>query len=136
MTPIDVPFFVPDFGVEEEEAVVDVLRSRWIAMGPQVEAFEARFAEVVGTRHAVALNSCTAALHLANAALDLGPGDEVIVPSLTFAATANAVVFTGARPVFADIASPDDWTLSPDDVARRITPQTRAIIRAHPRRGS
>jgi len=131
VTPIDVPFFVPDFGVEEEEAVVAVLRSRWIAMGPQVEAFEARFAEVVGTRHAVALSSCTAALHLANAALDLGPGDEVIVPSLTFAATANAVVFTGARPIFADVTGPDDWTLSPQDVADKITPNTRAIIPMH-----
>jgi dTDP-4-amino-4,6-dideoxygalactose transaminase len=128
---IEIPFFVPDFGQAEEDAVVSVLRSGWIAMGPRVEAFEKAFAEVVGTRDAVALNSCTAALHLANILVDLGPGDEAIVPSLTFAATANAVAFTGARPVFADITSEDDWTLSPEDVSRRITPKTKAIVAMH-----
>jgi dTDP-4-amino-4,6-dideoxygalactose transaminase len=128
---IKVPFFVPDFDAREEKAVVDVLRSGWIAMGPEVEAFEKAFAAELKCRFAVALNSCTAALHIANVLVDLGPGDEVIVPSLTFAATANAVHFTGATPVFADVAGPEDWTLCPDSVRARITPRTKAIIPMH-----
>lgn len=126
-----VPFFVPDVGEAEKQALLDVIDSEWITMGPRVEELERRFADVVGTKHAVAVNSCTAALHLANVCLDLAAGDEVIVPSLTFAATANAVVFTGATPVFADIKSADDWTLSPEHVAAQITPQTKAVIAMH-----
>lgn len=126
-----VPLFKPDFGQQEEERVLEVLRSGWIAMGPQCESLEKKFAEIVGADYAIALNSCTAALHLANHLFDTKPGDEVIVPSLTFAATANAVIFTGATPVFADIAGPDDWTISPADIARRITPKTRAVVVMH-----
>ena len=128
---IKVPFFVPDFDAREEQAVVDVLRSGWIAMGPSVEAFEEAFAAMLGCRFAVALNSCTAALHIANILADLGPGDEVIVPSLTFAATANAVHFTGATPVFADIVGTEDWTLCPESVKAHITPRTKAIVPMH-----
>ena len=128
---IKVPFFVPDFDEREEQAVLDVLRSGWIAMGPSVEAFEKAFAKALGCRFAVALNSCTAALHIANIMAELGPGDEVIVPSLTFAATANAVHFTGATPIFADVVGPEDWTLCPDSVRARITPRTKAIVPMH-----
>ncbi len=123
--------FEPDLGDAEEQAVVAVLRSGWVAMGPKVEAFEERFAALTGSGHAVAVGSCTAALHLTNLALDIGPGDDVIVPSLTFAATANAVHMTGATPVFADVVGPDDWTISADDVARKLTDRTRAVIAMH-----
>ena len=128
---IKIPFFVPDFDEREEQAVVNVLRGGWIAMGPSVEAFEVAFAKALDCQFAVALNSCTAALHIANILIDLGPGDEVIVPSLTFAATANAVHFTGATPIFADVAGPEDWTLCPESVKARITPRTKAIIPMH-----
>lgn len=131
MSNIDVPLFEPDLTEADKQAVRDVLDSGWITMGPKVAAFEERFASYVGAAHAIAVNSCTAALHLANVALDLGPGDEVIVPSLTFAATANAVAMTGATAVFADVKSTDDWTIDPEDVAARITPRTRAVVVMH-----
>jgi len=126
-----VPFFTPELTDDDVAAVSAALRSGWITAGPRVEAFECAFAERLGTRHAVAVNSCTAALHLANVLLNLGPGDEVIVPSLTFAATVNAVRFTGATPVFADITGPDDWCLDPCHVAALITPRTRAVVAMH-----
>ena len=103
----------------------------WLSMGGETAAFEADFAALTGAAHALAVTNCTAALHLAGMALGWGPGDEVIVPSLTFVATANAVRYTGATPVFADIRSEDDLSLSPDDVAARITPRTRAIVVVH-----
>jgi dTDP-4-amino-4,6-dideoxygalactose transaminase len=131
MTAIDVPLFEPDLTEADKQAVRDVLDSGWITMGPKVAAFEERFASYVGAGHAIAVNSCTAALHLANVALDLGPGDEVIVPSLTFAATANAVAMTGATAVFADVKGLDDWTIDPDSVAARITSKTRAVVVMH-----
>lgn len=108
-------------------AVVDVLRSDWLTTGPAVEAFEGAFAARVGARHAIAVSNGTAALHAAFHALRLGPGDEVIVPAMTFASTATAVVMTGARPVFADV---DARTLLVDtaSVEARIGPRTRAII--------
>ena len=131
MTRVDVPLFEPELSEADKQAVRDVLDSGWITMGPKVAAFEERFAGYVGSRHAVAVNSCTAALHLANVLIDLGPGDEVIVPSLTFAATANAVAMTGATAVFADVVGKDDWTIDPDDVAARITLRTRAVVPMH-----
>ena len=131
MSKIEVPLFEPDLTEADKQAVRDVLDSGWITMGPKVAAFEERFASYVGASYAIAVNSCTAALHLANVALDLRPGDEVIVPSLTFAATANAVAMTGATAVFADVKNTDDWTLDPDDVAARITPRTRAVVVMH-----
>lgn len=126
-----VPFFIPALGSAEEANVLATIRKKWLSMGPQVEEFEKRFAEYQGVRYAVAVNSCTAALHIANLLLNLKSGDEVIVPSLTFAATANAVQYTGATPVFADIKSRTDWTLSPSDVESRITSGTRAVIAMH-----
>jgi dTDP-4-amino-4,6-dideoxygalactose transaminase len=108
-----------------------VLRSGRLALGERTRAFEAAFAAQLGVRHAVALSSCTAALHLAYLAAGVGPGDEVIVPALTFAATATAAIYCGATPVFAEIAGPHDLSLDPDDVAARITPRTKAVSVVH-----
>ena len=109
------------------EAVVSVLRSGWLTTGPEVRAFESEFAECVGADHAVAVSSGTAALHAAMHALRIGPGDEVIVPPITFAATANAALFVGGKPVFVDV-TPDTLLVDPDKVVKAITPKTRAII--------
>jgi len=123
-------FGSPALGEEEIAEVVATLRSGWIGTGPRVQRFERAFAEYLDSPHAVAVSSCTAALHLALLALGVGPGDEVIVPAMTFAATANVVVHVGARPVFADV---DRTTLclDPEDATRRVTPRTRAIIPVH-----
>ena len=112
---------------EDIAAVVAVLRSDWLTTGPNVEEFESAFAARTGAAEAVAVSSGTAALHLAVAALGIGPGDEVIVPSLTFAASANCVVYCGATPVFADV-DPETLLLDVADAERRITPRTRAIL--------
>jgi UDP-4-amino-4,6-dideoxy-N-acetyl-beta-L-altrosamine transaminase len=111
---------------DDVAAVVAALRSDWLTTGPRVEEFEAAFATVTGAAHAVAVSSGTAALHASYHALGLGPGDEVIVPPLTFAATANAVLYAGATPVFADV-DPATLLLDPDAVAAAIGPRTRAI---------
>lgn len=120
----------PFIGKEELAAVERVLRSGNLAGGPEVASFEEEFSELVGGHECVATNSGTSALHLAMLAAGIGPGDEVIVPSFTFAATANAVALTGAKPVFADI---DDQTycLSPDSVAASVTARTAAIMPVH-----
>ena len=129
------PEQVPVFDVQLEEAdlqaVADTLRSGWLSMGPRTQEFEAAFAAQLGARHAVALSSCTAALHLAYLCCGIGPGDEVIVPSYTFAATASAVLYCGATPVFADIIGPHDLSIDPDEVARLITPRTKAVTAVH-----
>jgi len=126
-----IPLADMDLGPEEETAVLAVLRSRWLTMGSVTAQFEAEFAQFVGVRHAIAVTNCTAALHLAGLALGWGPGDEVIVPALTFVATANAVTYSGATPVFADITGEEDFSLDPADVAAKITPRTRAIVVVH-----
>ncbi|MGO9566175.1 MAG: DegT/DnrJ/EryC1/StrS family aminotransferase [Desulfomonilaceae bacterium] len=126
-----VPLSDISFGPEEKEAVQRVLQSGWVSMGPETELFEAEFAAYIGAKHAVAVSSCTAALHLSLLALGIGPGDEVIVPSLTFVATANAVLYVGATPVFADITSVDDWNISPHEIEERITPRTKAVAVLH-----
>ncbi len=108
-------------------AVVEVLRSEWITTGPCVAEFEAAFAAVVGARYAVSFNSGTAALHAAVFAAGIAAGDEVITTPLTFCATANAVLYQGARPVFADVR-PDTLTLDPGDIAHRITSRTKALL--------
>ena len=118
-------------GAEEEEAVLRVIRSKWLSMGPEVCAFEEEFKSFIGARHVLATSSCTTALHLALLALGLGPGDEVVVPAMTFVATANAVVYTGATPVFADIQAVDRPLICPADIERKITPKTRAIVVMH-----
>ncbi|HZW04152.1 MAG TPA: DegT/DnrJ/EryC1/StrS family aminotransferase, partial [Anaerolineaceae bacterium] len=126
-----VPLADLDFGAEEKEAVQDVLDRGWLAMGAGVQAFEQEFAGLVGSRHAVAVANGTVSLHLACLALGLGPGDEVIVPSLTFVATAAAILYVGATPVFADIHSEDDLTISPDSIEEAVTDRTRAIMVMH-----
>jgi len=126
-----IPLAALDFDEAETRAVLGVLENKWLTMGPVTERFERAFASAVGARHAVAVSNGTAALHLACRALDIGPGDEVVLPSLTFVATANAVVSCGATPVFADIASDDDWTISADDIERRMNERTAAIVVMH-----
>ena len=127
---IIVPYFEPDIGESEIEAVVDTLRSGWLTTGPRADQFEMDFAEYVGAPHAIALNSCTAALHLALAGWGIGPGDEVIVPTMTFAATANVVVHLGARPVFADVRAADH-NLDLAGLERAVNDHTKAIIPVH-----
>jgi perosamine synthetase len=112
---------------EDIAAVVKALRSDWLTTGPKVDEFERAFAEAVGAKEAVAVSSGTAALHAAMYAVGIGPGDEVIVPAMTFAASANCVVFQGGMPVFADV-SPDTLLLDPVQVEARVTPRTKAII--------
>ncbi len=126
-----IPLFDIDFDAREHEAVHDVLDSGWLTMGEITENFERRFADLVGVRHAIAVANCTAALHLANRAVGVKPGDEVICPALTFVASANSIACLGARPVFADVESLDNLNLSPNDVEARITPRTRAIQVVH-----
>jgi dTDP-4-amino-4,6-dideoxygalactose transaminase len=118
--------------IEEPEIaeVVATLRSGWIGTGPRVARFEDMFREYIGARHAVAVNSCTAALHLSMVAAGVGPGDEVITTPLTFCATANAVVHTGATPVFADV-DPVTGNIDPTAIERAITPRTRALLPVH-----
>ncbi|MCL4823516.1 MAG: aminotransferase class I/II-fold pyridoxal phosphate-dependent enzyme, partial [Anaerolineales bacterium] len=126
-----VPLADIDFGLEEEEAVQKVIRSRWLSMGEVTAGFEQDFAAFIGAKHALAVTNATAALHLACLAAGVGAGDEVIVPSLTFVATANAVRYTGAAPVFADVESLDWLTISPDSIESLITERTRAILIMH-----
>jgi dTDP-4-amino-4,6-dideoxygalactose transaminase len=117
----------PWLGAEEAAAAAEVVASGWIAQGPRVAEFEEAFAASVGLAHGVAVSSCTAALHLALVAIGIGPGDEVVVPSLSFIATANAVRYVGARPVFADVDL-DTQNLSPQTVQPHLTARTRAVI--------
>ena len=126
-----VPLADLDYGLEEENAVLAVLRSKWLTMGEVTDTFEHEFAAYHGAKHAIAVSNATQALHLACLALGIGPGDEVIVPSLSFVATANAVLYTGAEVRFADILGPDELTIDPGEIERLITPRTKAIIVMH-----
>lgn len=125
-----IPIAKPFIGAEERAAVLEVLDSGYLVQGSRVQAFEAAFAAYCGVRHAVAVSSGTAALHTALLAAGVGPGDEVITTSFTFIASANAILMTGARPVFADI-EPDTFNLDPEAVAAVITPRTKAILPVH-----
>jgi dTDP-4-amino-4,6-dideoxygalactose transaminase len=122
-----IPVMRPWLGNEEAEAAAEAVASGWIAQGPRVQEFEEAFAAAIGARHAVAVSSCTAALHLALIAYEIGPGDEVVVPSLSFIATANAVRYVGARPVFADVDLATQ-NLTPETVQPHLTGRTRAVI--------
>jgi dTDP-4-amino-4,6-dideoxygalactose transaminase len=126
-----IPLF--DIRLDEEHvaAVADTLRSGWLTMGPRTEEFERAFAEHLGVRHAIAVSSGTAALHLAYLAAGVGPGDEVIVPAITFVATAAAARYCGATPVLADVVGQHDLGVDPDDVAARITERTKAVCAVH-----
>ena len=125
-----IPLSRPEFGDEEARAVADVLKTGWVSQGPKVAEFESLLAARVGAAYGVATTSCTTALHLALVASGIGAGDEVICPSYSFVATANAVLYAGATPVFADI-QPDTWNIDPADVATRVTSKTRAILAVH-----
>jgi dTDP-4-amino-4,6-dideoxygalactose transaminase len=125
-----LPFHRPSFGPEEEAEVVDTLRSGWVTMGPKTHRLEAAFREMLDIPYAVAVNSCTAAIHLALIGLGIGPGDEVVTTPLSFATTANVLVHVGAIPVFADV-EPETLNLDPGAVATRIGPRTKAIMPVH-----
>jgi UDP-4-amino-4,6-dideoxy-N-acetyl-beta-L-altrosamine transaminase len=126
----EIPFFVPWINEEDKKAVLEALSSRWLTGGPRAKEFEKLIANYLGIKHAVAVNSCTAALHLAMRALNIGPEDEVIVPVFTFAATANAPLFVGAKPVFTDIDE-KTFNISPEDIQNKVTKKTKAIIVVH-----
>lgn len=127
---MQVPFAKPHITGREGALVAEVIASGWVSQGPKVRAFEAAFAERVGAAEAVATTSCTTALQLALYVMGVGPGDEVIVPSLSFIATANSVWQCGATPVFADI-DPDTYNLDPDCAERAITDRTKVIMPVH-----
>ena len=123
-------FCLPDVSDREVQSIAEAVRSGWWAKGPRTIAFEKQFAEYVGAKYCVGLNSCTAALHLALAAKNIGPGDEVITTPLTFAASANTILHAGATPVFADI-DPDTGLIDPKEIEKKITNKTRAIVPVH-----
>lgn len=126
---IEVPFHRPSIGREEIDEVVKTLESGWLTTGPRTMEFEKEFREYVGVPHALSVNSCTAGLHLALAALNIGPGDEVITTPMTFCATVNVIMHVGATPVLADVLP--DGNIDPQSVEERITGKTRAIIPVH-----
>lgn len=126
-----VPLFDLNFDHEEEAAVLETLRSRWLTSGPKTGRFEAAFSEYLGGCFSLALSSGTGALHLALLAGGIAPGDEVIVSGLSFVAALNVVSLVGGVPVLADCSSLTDWNVSPADIARKITPRTRALIVVH-----
>jgi dTDP-4-amino-4,6-dideoxygalactose transaminase len=125
-----IPITKMDFSGNELDYIRQVLDSGWVVQGPMVTAFEERVADISGVKHAVAVNSCTSALHLSLVALGIGPGDEVLVPSFTFVASANAVEQTGARPVFCDVEL-GTFNIDVKDARSRITKNTRAIMPVH-----
>ena len=126
-----VPLFDLHLGRAEQDAVQAVLESGWLTMGEEVQAFEREFSAFIGARHAVAITNCTAAIHLTLKALGVGPGDEVICPSLNFCAGPNAIVALGADVVFADVTSAADLCLSPADVETKVTSRTKAVMVMH-----
>lgn len=129
-TPDFLPYNLPDISDAEVEAVIETLRSGWLAPGPRVKAFEEDFSSFAGTKHAIALDSATAGMHLALLAMGIGPGDEVITTPTTFCASVNVIMHAGATPVLADVRL-DDYCLDPEAVERAITPRTKAILPVH-----
>jgi dTDP-4-amino-4,6-dideoxygalactose transaminase len=125
-----LPFHIPEIGEDEIESVIDTLRSGWLTTGPKVKQFEEEFAKSIGSSHAVAVNSGTAALHLALEAVEINEGDEVIMSTMTFAATGEVVLYFKARPVLVD-CRPDTLNLDPDQLEKAITSKTKAIIPVH-----
>lgn len=125
-----LPYALPMIEEEEINEVVATLKSGWIAKGPRTIELEKRFAEFVGAKHAIAMNSCTAALHIALLAAGVGPGDEVITTPMTFSASANTIIHTGATPVFVDI-DPETFCIDPAKIEEKITAKTKAIVPVH-----
>lgn len=126
-----VPLADMDYGEDEEQAVLDVLRSKWLTMGEVTQTFEAEFCRMTGSKHTISVANGTLALHLACLAVGVGPGDEVIVPSLSFVATSNAVLYCGASARFAEVVGAEDLTIDPQSIETLITPKTKAIIVMH-----
>ena len=126
-----IPLFDIGFDEREIEAVRRVLDSGWLTMGEMTERLEQQFSEYMNVKHAIAVSSCTAALHLANLALDVSEGDEVICPSLSFVASANSILHAGAKPVFAEITSLNDFNVSPEGIITKISKKTKAIQVLH-----
>ncbi len=127
-----MPLYKSDFGPLEKAALLDAFERKWFSTGAITEEFEKRFAEYLGGEtEAVALTNCTAALHLSLMILGIGPGDEVIIPSMTFVADLNVVCMLGATPVAVDAVSENDWNMSPEDLEQKIGPRTKAIIAVH-----
>ncbi len=127
----EIPLFNLNYGEEEIEAVTETIRSKWISMGPKCMELETMFQDMLDVKYACALTNCTAALHLACYVLGIGEGDEVICPSLTFAATVNCIRYVGAVPLFCDVESFEQFGLDPVQIEHLITPRTKAIIPMH-----
>ena len=126
-----IPLFNLNFDEREARAAYDTIRSGWISTGPKNAELEQMFASVLGVKHAVSVTNCTDALHLGCIICGFGPGDEVLCPSLTFAASANCIAYTGATPVFCDIVGPEHINIDPEDIERKITPRTKGIVVVH-----
>jgi dTDP-4-amino-4,6-dideoxygalactose transaminase len=131
MSTYNIPLFNLNYGEEEIETVTETIRSKWISMGPKCIELEKMFQDMFDVKYACAVTNCTAALHLACYALGIGEGDEVICPSLTFAATVNCIKYVGATPVFCDVEGYDNFGLSAGNIEKLITPRTKAIIPMH-----
>lgn len=127
----EIPLSDIDLGHNEIDAVIEVLKSKWLTMGEITQDFEKAFAKYLGVKHAFAVSNGTAALHIAHQVIGIGANDDVVCPSLTFVATANSILYTGAIPVFADITSHDDLNISPESILEKITPKTKAITVVH-----
>ena len=126
-----IPLFNLNFDEREARAAYDTIRSGWISTGPKNAELEQMFASMLGVKHAVSVTNCTDALHLGCIICGFGPGDEVLCPSLTFAASANCIAYTGATPVFCDIVGPEHINIDPEDIERKITPRTKGIVVVH-----
>jgi dTDP-4-amino-4,6-dideoxygalactose transaminase len=126
-----IPLFKLNFGEEEIEAVTETIRSIWISTGPKFDELEKQFVDMFNVKYAVSLSNCTDALHIACILCDIMVGDEVICPSLTFAASVNCIKYVGATPVFSDIVSPEHINIDPVDIEKKITSKTKAIIVVH-----
>ena len=126
-----IPLFKLNFDGAEARAAADTINSGWISTGPKCAELETRFADALGARYAVSVCNCTSALHLCCLVCGVGPGDEVLVPSLTFAASANCIRYAGGNPVFCDIVGPGHMNIDPEDIRRKITPKTKAIVVVH-----
>lgn len=126
-----IPLFKLNFDEQEVEAVAETIRSKWISTGPKCEELESIFIDMFNVDYALSMSNCTDALHLACILCDIKPGDEVLCPSLTFAASANCIRYVGATPVFCDIVGSHDLNIDPDDIERKITLKTKAIVVVH-----
>ena len=120
-----------DYDGQEIRKVTGILKSKWLSMGDATQEFEHEFAKYLNVKHAIAVSNGTAALHIANVVLGTGPGDEVIVPSLTFVASSNAILYNGAKPIFAEVESYGDFNISPNSIKEKISKKTKAITAVH-----